>query len=100
MGAFAQFTYEIWCMNLTYVDKLAKRINGVKYLLIRQDLLDRTVNAKGMKTKDSQVTVKNFASMIKKRNRPKKIWVDKSTEFAAAFKKFRVAEEIRLLYYD
>ena len=87
-------------MNLAYVGKLEKKINGVKYLLIRQDLLDGTVNAKGMKTKDSQETLKNFASMIKKRNRPKKIWVDKSTEFAAAFKKFRVAEGIRLLYYE
>ena len=66
MRAFARFKYEIWCMDLAYVDKLAKENNGVKYLLFRQDLFDTTVNAKGMKTKDSQETVKAFSSMIKK----------------------------------
>ena len=73
MRAFARFRNEIWCMDLAYVDKLAKENNGVKYLLVRQDLFDRTVNAKGMKTKDSQETVKAFSSMITQRNRPKKI---------------------------
>ena len=72
-------------MDLAYVDKLAKENNGVNYLLVRQDLFDRTVNAKGMKTKDSRETVKAFSSMITKRNRPKKICVDKGTEFAGAF---------------
>ena len=95
MRALARFRNEIWCMDLAYVDKLAKENNGVKYLLVRQDLLDRTVNAKGMKTKDSQETVKAFSSMITKRNRPKKIGVDKGTEFAGAFKKFCAAERIQ-----
>ena len=57
MKAFARFRNEIWCMDLAYVDKLVKENNGVKYLLVRQDLFDRTVNAKGMKTKDFQETV-------------------------------------------
>ena len=52
LRVFARFRNGIWCMNLAYVDKLAKEINGVKYLLVRQDLFDRTVNAKGMKTRD------------------------------------------------
>ena len=73
MRDFARFRTELWCMDLAYVDKLAKENNGVKYLLVRQDLFDRTVNAKGMKTKDSQETVKSFSSMITKSNRPKKI---------------------------
>ena len=47
-----------------------------------------------MKTKDSQETVKTFLCMITKRNRPKKIWVDKGTEFAGAFEKFCTAEGI------
>ena len=34
--------------------------------------------------------------MITKRNRPKKIWVDKGTEFAGAFKKFCAAEGIQV----
>ena len=74
MRAFARFSNEIWCMDLAFVDKLATENNSVKYLLVRQDLFDRTVKAKGMKSKDSQETVKAFSSMITKRNRPKKIW--------------------------
>ena len=96
MRAIARFRNEIWCMDLAYVDKLANEINGVKYLLVRQHFFDRIVNAKGMKTKDSQETVKAFSSMITKRNRPKKIWVDKGTEFAGAFKKFCTAEGIQV----
>ena len=95
-GAFARFRNKIWCMDLAYVEKLAKENNGVKFLLVRQDLLDRTVNAKGMKTKDSQETVKAFSCMITKRIRTKKIWVDKGTEFAGAFKKFCTAEGIQV----
>ena len=49
-----------------------------------------------MRTKDSQENVKAFSSMITKKNRPKKIWVDKGTEFAGAFKKFCVAEGIQV----
>ena len=96
MRAFAKFRNKIWCIDLAYVDKLAKENNGVKFLLVRQDLFDRTVNAKGMTTKDSQETVKAFSSMITKRNRPKKIWVDKGTENAGAFKKFCTAEGIQV----
>ena len=34
--------------------------------------------------------------MITKRNRPKKVWVDKGREFAGAFKKFCPAERIKV----
>ena len=68
MRAFARFRNEIWCINFFYVDELAKENNGVKFLLSRQELFDRTVNAKGMKAKDSQETVKAFSSMITKSN--------------------------------
>ena len=88
MRAFARFRNEFWCMDFAYVDKLAKENNVVKYLLVRQDFFDRTVNAKGIKTKDSQETVKAFSSMITKRNQSKKVWVDKGTEFAGALKSF------------
>ena len=59
-------------MDLAYVNKMAKEDNGVKYLLVRQDLFDRTVNARGMKTKDSVETVKAFSSMITKTESTKK----------------------------
>ena len=40
--------------------------------------------------------MKAFSSMITKRNRPKKISVDKGTEFAGAFKKFCAIEGIQV----
>ena len=73
MKAFAIFKNEIWCMDLVYVDKLAKDNNGVKYLVVRQDLFDRTVDAKGMKAKDSKKTLLGFLTTITKENRLKKI---------------------------
>ena len=92
MRAFSRFKGEIWCMDLAYVDKMAKDNIGVKYLLVRQDLFERTVDAKGMKTKDSKETVKKFSKKITKKNRPKKIWVIEGREFAGEFKKFCSAE--------
>ena len=82
-------------MDLAYIDKLAKDNNGVKYLLVRQDLFDRTVDAKGKK-KNSMETIRAFLTMIAKKNRPKHFWVDKGTEFAGEFKKLRKAEGIQL----
>ena len=49
-----------------------------------------------METKDSQETVKTFSTMVTKKNWPKKIRVDKETDFAGAFKKFRAAEGIQV----
>ena len=85
-------------MNLAYVDKLARDKNGVNYLLIRQDLFDRTVDAKGMKTKDSNETVKTFSKMITEKNRQKINWVDHGREFAGEFKKICSAEEIEIYF--
>ena len=96
MKAFARFKNEFWCMDLAYVDKIAKVNNGVKYLLVRQDLFDRTVDAKGMKSKDSKETVRAFLTLITKKNRAKKIWVHKGTEFAEEFKKLCKAEGIKI----
>ena len=56
-------------MDLAYVVKLAKDNNGVKYLLLCQDLFDRTVDAKRMKAKDSKEKVCAFLTMITKNNR-------------------------------
>ena len=94
--AFARFKGKIWCMDLAYVDKLAKDKNGVKYLLVRHDLFDRAVDAKRMKTKDSKEAVKTISKMITKKNRPKKIWVDQGKEFAGEFKIFCSTEGIEI----
>ena len=80
-------------MDLAYVDKLAKDINGVKYLLVRQDLFDRTVDAKGMKTKDSEETVKTFSKMITKKHRPKKIGLIKGQNLLESSRNFATLKE-------
>ena len=96
MKAFARLRIEVWCMDLAYVDKLAKDINGVKFFLFRQDLFDRTVDTKGLKTKDSKETVRVFLTMFAKKNRPKKNWVDEGTEYAGHFRKLCKAERIQI----
>ena len=56
-------------MDLAYVDKLSKDNSGVNYLLVRQDLFDRNVDAKAMKTKDWKETDKTLSKTITKKNR-------------------------------
>ena len=68
MKAFARFRNEIWYMDVAYVDKLAKDNYAPKYLRVRQDLFDRTVDAKGLKTNDSKETVRAFSTMITKKS--------------------------------
>ena len=87
MRAFATFKSEIWCMDLAFVDKIAKDSHRVIFLLVRQDMFDRRVDAKRMTTKDSKETVKIFPKIITKKNRPKEVWVDQGTEIAGGFKK-------------
>ena len=82
-------------MDLSCVDELAKNKNGVKYLLVRQDLFDRTVDAKGKKTKDSKETVRAFLSKVTEKNRPKKNCADKGIEVAGELKTLCKAEGIQ-----
>ena len=93
MKAFARFKNEVWCVNLAYVDKLAKDNNGVKYLLVRQDLFDRTVDGKGMKTKDSKETVRAFLTMITKQNRAKKIGLTREQNLLERVKNYAKLNE-------
>ena len=82
--AFARFKIKIWCMDLAYVDKLAEDNNGVMYLLVRQDLFDRTVDAKGMKTKDSTETVPAILTKID----PKKFGLTRKQNMLESFKNY------------
>ena len=100
MRAFARFRSEIWCMDLAYVDKLAKENNGVKYLLVCQDLFDRTVNAKGMKTKDSQENVKASSSMITKKIDQKRFGLTREPKLPERLKTFVLLGDTSLLYKE
>ena len=53
MKSFARFKIEAWCVDLACVDKIAKEKKSIIFLLIRQDLFYRTVDAKETKRKDS-----------------------------------------------
>ena len=96
MKAFAIFKNEIWCMDLAYVDKLAKDNKGVKYLLVRQEVFDRTVDAKGMKTKDSKETVCAFLSMITKKIVPKKFGLTRAQDLLGSLKYYAKLKEYKI----
>ena len=83
-------------MAYAYVDKLAKDNNGVKYLLVRQDLSDRTVNSKGKKTKYSKETVRAFMTMIKRKNRPKKFGLTREQNLLDCLKDYAKLKEYKL----
>ena len=74
-------------MELAYVDKVAKDNNIVKSLLVRLYLFHKSVDSKGLKTKDSKETATAFLAMITKKHRFKKFWNNKGTEFARDFRK-------------
>ena len=73
-------------MDLAYVYKLANNNNGMKHLLVGQDLFDRIVDAKRMKTKYSKETVRAFLTMNTKNNPTKELWIDKRTELPGEYK--------------
>ena len=64
MKPFARFRNEIWCMDLAFVDQLARDNNGVKILLVRHDMFDRKIDAIGKKTKDWKETLETFLKLI------------------------------------
>ena len=67
------------CVNLAYDDKLPKGNMAVKFLVVRQDLFGRTVDAKGIKTKDCRETLRAVKTMITKKHQLEQIWVNKSS---------------------
>ena len=88
LQAFSKYINEIWCMDLTFVDKLASQNKGVKYLLVAVDVLLRFVRVQTMKTEYAKDTLQAFKKMISHKNTPEKLWVDKGTEYGGTFKKF------------
>ena len=94
MKAFARFKKEVWCMDLAYVDKLAKDNNGVKCFLVRQDLFDRTVEERD-ENEWFQKTVRGSKTMTTKNNPPLKNWVDRGTKFTGEFTKLCKTEGLQ-----
>ena len=80
-------------MDQAYIDKLAKNNNGVKRLLVRQDMFDRATEAKGMKTKDSEETVQAFLTMITKRINPRQFGSTGEQNLLEILRNVRVLKE-------
>ena len=95
MKAFAGFKNETLCMDLAYVDKHCKDNNCVKYLLVRQDLFDRTVDVKGIKTKEFKETVPPFLTMIVKKNRPKKVGTTREQKLLESLENYAKLKEYK-----
>ena len=76
---------EICSIDLAYVDKLAKYNKDIKYLLVAVDCLSRYLRVQPLKSNHATTTAEAFNQMIKT-EKPKKVWVDKGTEFKGSFK--------------
>ena len=97
MKAVAKFRSEVWCMKLAHVDKLAKANEGVKYLLVSQDLFDRTSRCQKNENKRFQGNGSCiFDYEYKKKNSLENFWVDKGSKVAGQFTKISKAEGIQI----
>ena len=67
-------------MDLAKVDKLAKDDNGEIYLPVRQDMFDRTADAKEWKQKIPMKRFVHFWLWLQRSIDPRKNCVDKGTE--------------------
>ena len=86
LKSIAQFKKEIRCMDLAYVDELAKIDKGVTNLLVLYNLFDWTVDAKWMITKDSKGTLRAVSLWLQK-NRPKNVGSTKEQNLPEITKK-------------
>ena len=66
------------------MDKLAKDIKVVKYLLVAVDCLSPYLRVEPLNSKYATTTADAFKNMIKNKQ-PKKVWVDAGTEFKGSF---------------
>ena len=84
------------CMVLAYVDKLAKDNNGAKYLLVRQGLFDRTLDAKRVKTKKiPRKWCVRFWLWLRKRIFPKKFGLTREQNLMESLKNYAKLKEYK-----
>ena len=67
MNPLVTFKNDIWCIDLTAYDELAQNNIDIGYLLVRQKLFVKTIDAKGMKTKFSSENFRAVFTMITKK---------------------------------
>ena len=79
----------IWCADLAFVDKLASKNDGVRYIFLAIDIFSRFVYVEPMKTKEAVSAKGAFMKILSKSgNQPEKLWTDDETEFQGVFKKY------------
>ena len=81
---------QIWSLDVSYMEKLAKLNNGNKYLLLAVDTVSRKVRVEPMKNKTRANAKKAFErmSIFKTLQLPINLWVDQGKEFKGEFLKF------------
>ena len=84
-------------MDLAYVVKLNKENNVVKYPEVSQYLFDRTIDVKGMKSKNSKKTVSAFIFMITKRPDTTKFVTKGEQNWLESFETFAELKEYKLI---
>ena len=75
---------EIWSIDLAYVDKLGDYNKNIKYLMVAVGCMSRFLRVQPLKSKYATSTAEALKQMIKTKQ-PKKVWVDKDTEFKGSF---------------
>ena len=68
------------------------------YLLVRQNLFDRTLVAKGMKTKDTRETIREFLPMITKGIASQKFRSTRKQNFLETFKNFANLKKLKFTH--
>ena len=75
---------KIWSLDLAFGDKLAQYNHDVKYLLVAVECMSRYLRVQPLKSKYATTTAEAFKLMITTKQ-PKKVWLDKGTEFKGSF---------------
>ena len=81
---------DIWCMDIAYVDKIAMPNDGVKFLLVCEDVLSRYLRVEPLKRLTSVNVKYSLVAMLNEcpTVHPYKIWTDQGREFDGNFRKF------------
>ena len=84
------FKDNTWGADLADIQLLSRYNKGIRFLLCVIDIFSKYASVVPLKDKKGVSIVAAFQSILKKSNRkPKKIWVDKGSEFYnASFKKW------------
>ena len=77
---FVRHVDDIWGMDLVDMGKISRKNSGFHYILMVIDIFSKYGWSLPLKTKTGKEVASALQTLFKE-NRPKKIWVDKGTEF-------------------